>query len=346
MKRKQKRERTNYAPEQAAMDAIERSLSLEDAMGEFLLSKQAERVAERTIRDYKTHFRYFRSWLDVSYSGVRLADMSSKMVKEYISYMSSEKMQYDDHPTRSLRSKPGVVGLSPMTVNVRIRTLRAFFNWCYRDGHIQSNIVQDVKLQKVDNDKIMAFTTEQIKKLLAIPDRSSFSGFRDYVLMMMLLDTGLRIGELLGLSKDDIDFEELVLTVPWDKAKTRKMRSIPFSKKIGKLLAELMQENQDFGANVKKLFYSAYGNELSVNSIDERLHEYGKQAKLEGVRVSAHTFRHTFAVHWIKSGGDPFSLQKILGHTDMSMVRRYVRLTEGDVKVKHRQYSPINLLNK
>jgi integrase/recombinase XerD len=83
------------------------------------------------------------------------------------------------------------------------------------------------------------------------------------------------------------------------------------------------------------------GKNFRADGFDERLKEYGRQAEVRGVRVSAHTFRHTFALHWIKSGGDPFSLQKILGHTDMSMVRRYVRFSDADVSEKHQQFSPL-----
>lgn len=342
MKRKMvKRERTNYATDIKTTDTITDSMSLKEAFNEFLLAKRAERTAPRTIRDYQTHFRYLCTWLDSHYPGIRLSQISTKILLEYIDYMSNEKIQYDDHPRRH---KAGIIGLSPMTVNVRIRTMKAFFNWLYKNRHITEPIASGIKLQKVDNDRIMAFTPEQVRKLLDAPDKKSFTGFRDYVVMMTLLDTGLRISELFSLTKADVDFEELTLTVPWEKAKTRKTRTVPISKRVARLLAELIRENEDFGPNANKLFYSAYGNDYTPKAFDERLREYGRQAKIEGVRISAHTFRHTFAVEWIKAGGDPFSLQKMLGHTDMSMVRRYVRFTEGDVKLVHNKFSPINTI--
>ena len=345
--RKMKKERTNHAVSCEHLEKVSPPVSLDELMNEFILTKKAERSAERTINDYLTHFRYFRTWLDNHYPNIKFREITQKTLLEYITFMTNEKLQYDDHSSHQHRSKRGIVGLSPMTVNVRIRTLKAFFNWCHRNGHTKTNLAEGIKLQKVDNDRIMAFTLEQVQKLLSIPDQKTYAGFRDFVLMMCLLDTGLRCSELLSLTVDDINFEELTLTVPWDKAKTRKTRTVPISKKVAKLLAELIQENKDFGSNANKLFYSAFGNELTVEAVDEKLREYGKKAGLDGVvRCSPHTFRHTFAVFWIKSGGDPFSLQSILGHTDMSMVRRYVRLTQGDVKLKHNQYSPINQLSK
>jgi integrase/recombinase XerD len=127
-KRVMKRERTNHAAEFDTVEAIQAAKTIEEAMQEFLLAKQAERAADRTIRDYKAHFRYFRTWLDMHHPNVKLSQITTKIIHEYISYMSNEKMKYDDHPIHSALAKPGVVGLSPMTVNVRIRTLRAFFN--------------------------------------------------------------------------------------------------------------------------------------------------------------------------------------------------------------------------
>ena len=180
--------------------------------------RNTERASERTLKDYQSHFRYFKAWVDGRNKDLPVSKITTKILHEYVSYMSNEKVQFDDHPTKK-RSKKGIRGLSPMTVNVRIRTLRAFLNWAFANGYIRVNIAQNLKLQKVDEDKIMAFTQEQVKKLLLMPDRPTFSGFRDYVLMLMLLDTGLRINELLSIEVSDVDFETLMLTVPWEKAK-------------------------------------------------------------------------------------------------------------------------------
>ena len=320
------------------------SVTLEQAMKDFVTAKRAERAAKRTIRDYETHFRYFLDWLEPRYGKSSVVSITPAIIREYVTWMSAEKLPFDDHPHR--RAKKGIVGLSPMTVNVRIRTLKSFFNWCQKEKYTYLSPTADLKLQKVDEDKISAFTQAQLSKLLAAPMCDTFNGFRDYVIMAVLTDTGLRISELLGLRKQDVDFVQMTLTVPWEMAKTRKTRTVPISRPVAKLLAELIAENEDFGSGRDALFYSVYGSELTPDAFDERLKIYAKKANIEGVRCSAHTFRHTFALHWIKSGGDAFSLQKILGHTDMSMVRRYVRLSDTDVKEKHVQFSPMaSILN-
>jgi len=108
--------------------------------------------------------------------------------------------------------------------------MKAFFNWCHRNEHIHANIGPALKQLKVDQDRVIAFTEDHVRKSLDMPDRSKYLGFRDYVVMMTLLDTGLRISELCSLRTKDVDFEQLTLTVPWEKAKTRKTRTVPMSK--------------------------------------------------------------------------------------------------------------------
>lgn len=84
---------------------------------------------------------------------------------------------------------------------------------------------------------------------------------------------------------------------------------------------------------------------LSKRHFQERIHDLGKAALITGVRVSPHTFRHTFAKLFILNGGDAFSLQAILGHSTLDMVRHYVNLFSSDVQEQHKKYSPIENLS-
>lgn len=88
------------------------------------------------------------------------------------------------------------------------------------------------------------------------------------------------------------------------------------------------------------LFVTVYGVGVDRYRVRDIIIERGKQAKVGGVRCSPHTFRHTCAVMYLRNGGDVFSLQKLLGHTDLTMTRRYAELSENDVCEKHRKFSP------
>lgn len=105
-------------------------------------------------------------------------------------------------------------------------------------------------------------------------------------------------------------------------AKTKRSRSVPISTKTIKLLEEYMREPDDFGSEY--LFVSYDGREILSNTWRRRLTELGEMAGISNKRVSPNTFIHTGALFYIMNGGDPFSLQKILGHSDMSMIRKYI----------------------
>jgi integrase/recombinase XerD len=91
-------------------------------------------------------------------------------------------------------------------------------------------------------------------------------------------------------------------------------------------------------------FVSRYGGRISRKSVHELVARYGKAAGIEGVRCSPHTLRHTGAVRFILAGGDVFTLQKLLGHTTLYMVRRHVELASVDVQTQHERYSPADSL--
>ncbi|WP_068615359.1 tyrosine-type recombinase/integrase [Paenibacillus tuaregi] len=90
-----------------------------------------------------------------------------------------------------------------------------------------------------------------------------------------------------------------------------------------------------------QLFLSNNGKPLTYNQAYERIRFHGENADITGVRVSPHTFRHTFVKLYLMNGGDLFSLQKILGHHDISMVRKYVQLNNRDLQEQHAQNSPL-----
>jgi len=88
------------------------------------------------------------------------------------------------------------------------------------------------------------------------------------------------------------------------------------------------------------LFVTCYGDPLNRHEAYRLLSECGKRVGVSGVRCSPHTFRHTFAVMYLRNGGDAFTLQKLLGHSDLAMTRRYCELSQTDAVAKHRQCSP------
>ena len=235
-------------------------------------------------------------------------------------------------------------GLSPVTINIRLRTLKCFFKFLCDEGHINHNPTSKVKLQKTEQDTITAFSKQQIVDLLNQPNQRSYAGFRDYVLMLLFLDTGIRCNEALGLKSREFDYEQKIIKVPASLAKNKNARLLPLSKQTAKALNMLVKENGAFEEQCDYIFLSNYGQKIDQSWVRQRIKKYGEQANIKDIRVSPHTFRHTFAKFYVLNGGDAFTLQRILGYSSMNMVRKYIQMNGEDIKKQHHHFSPINYL--
>jgi integrase/recombinase XerD len=298
--------------------ALVDSLSLVEMFERFMAMKRTEGLSRRTIEEYEVHFGYL-----LNYVGSDLAkeEITADVFRGYVGWMLHDR------------------GLSPVTANVRIRTMRAFIRFCFVEGYISVPIHEKIKTLKTDEDTIESFTTAEIKALLNAVDTSTFAGFRDFVMICTLLDTMVRISELLAIKRCNVNLKEGTIKLEAHETKTRRARTVPISSKTCKLLDEYLTETEEFGHDL--LFLTYDGRPIVANSWRRRLSEYGEHAGISNKRVSPHTFRHTAALLYILNGGDPFSLQKILGHSDMSMVRKYIQMSNADVKRQHNTFSPL-----
>lgn len=227
--------------------------------------------------------------------------------------------------------------LSPHTINGRLKSCKAFFSFLFKHDYVSVNVAEQLALVKAPKDTIHTFTHDQVLQLLRMPNQKTFTGLRDYTIMIVLLETGIRIGELLALTLKDIDCKEKELRIV--PGKGGKARNVPFQKTCAKVLQSYVAERGT--AKIDTLFISLENTPLHIRSIQNRITEYGKMARISGVRVSPHTFRHTMAKMYIRNGGDPFSLQQILGHSSLEMVHTYVRLFSNEVREQHYRYSPV-----
>ena len=292
--------------------------SIRDMFDMFLTDKSIEGLSERTLHDYNVHFDYLMGFLGEEITNNQF---SKELFKSYIAYMLHER------------------GLSPVTANVRIRTIRAFLRYCYLNDYIDEPIHEHFKPVKTKEDTLESFTPDEIKKLLSVVDEKSYKGFRDKLIIYLLLDTLVRCSELVGIKRKNIDLKAGFITLESEGTKTKKARTVPISIRTTKLLKEYIAITEEYGTEHLLLTYE--GEPLSDNTVRKNLAEIGSKAGVKK-RVSPHTFRHTGALFYILNGGDPFSLQKILGHSDMSMVRKYIQMTNTDVKKQHNVFSPLN----
>lgn len=297
--------------------------SYEKALEYFTRHHNLKGTRKNTIEWYAVALKDFYQFLLRNKESAILEDISTEDIEEYILYCRER-------------------GLKPITVNGRIRSLRSFFNYLINHKIISRNPMKGISLVKHPKPVVPTFTEEQIRRLLKQPDLSTFSGLRDYMIMYLLLDTGIRIGELLKTRRKDIIFENgyptyLIVRSP----KNQRQRTLPLSGKTQNLFKVYLETVDEFFGREAPLFPNQDGEPISKRTVQERIAVYGKKAGITGVRVSPHTFRHTFAKFWIMEGGDVLSLQEILGHSDLEMVKNYTRMFTPDLRRKHDRFSPI-----
>jgi len=233
-------------------------------------------------------------------------------------------------------------GLKKNTINGRIRTLRVFFRKLNDLGYIRTDPSKGLdEIKKRESPEIIPFNDKQIRLLLAQPDRTTFTGLRDWVIMQVLLDTGIRVEELINLRIADIDFKHNSITVV--RGKGSKTRNVFFGKTTRKALQKYIVKvglrNQD-----EYVFLNQDGGQLKKRTVQDSIAKYAQKAGIQGVRCSPHTFRHTFAKMFLMNGGNPYVLRDLLGHTTMNTVTIYLRLFNPDLEKKYQGKSPVDNL--
>jgi len=167
-----------------------RKLSLDDLLQSFILDCKAKNLSILTLKVYEDSVLRMKEAFQEQQMPLDIYTVTSRDIKNYfIAYMINQ-------------------GKSDNTVNSRIKGIKQFFKYLFTEGWITQNIADELHVVKAEKLMIQTFTKEQVADLLAQPDRNTFTGFRDYTMMMILLETGMRISELCNLKIGDIFFKK------------------------------------------------------------------------------------------------------------------------------------------
>lgn len=232
---------------------------------------------------------------------------------------------------------------SPATVRGKFIAVKVFFNFLVAHEYIINNPVKSLKLPKIPKVYIGAFTRDEVRDILNVFDKGSFLGYRNYVIMLTLFSTGLRKSELIALSIEDIQTDISCIKV---YGKGSKERFVPIGDTLQKVLARyLKRRNEYINAkgynNTYAVFISRIGKPLKPSGLNAIFQGLKKNKAKWSTKVSAHTWRHTFAKMFLLNGGDIFTLQKILGHEDISTTRLYLDLNTQELQVQNNKYNPL-----
>lgn len=191
----------------------------------FITIKTAEGKAKGTLQQYRDNYKSFTTFLDEFDIPRSPTVIDRDTIRHYINYMRNDWVQFKGNVYISDEEKKR--GLSDSTINTRLKTLRVMYNTLENEGLIDNNIMDGVKNVKEIEEPIIILQPDELQRLLKAPDKKNFADFRDYVLMNVLLDGMMRIGEITHVEKRDFDFKSHILTIRSSIAKNRKTRYIP-----------------------------------------------------------------------------------------------------------------------
>ena len=311
--------------------------NLPELIDYYELCNRAEGKSPRTIDWYSSNLKRFHIYLKSRHLPDSIGKLDIKLLREYTLYLL-KRNKYEHHPYTPTQNEL----LSTTTVHAHVRTLRAFFSWLAREGLSEANIAKDLKPPKLAKKVVSTLSDEEIITILNTLNLHSHSQARNQTILILLLDTGLRIGELVNLKSEDVHLDEGYLKVI---GKGNKERIVPMGSNAQKALQKYLFRYRPKQVNpaMSNVFLSAQGKPLTINSAKLM---FARLSKISGVvRLHAHLCRHTFATRFLINGGDVFTLQQILGHSTLEMVRRYVTLASSHIAIQHQRYSPMDRIS-
>jgi len=233
-------------------------------------------------------------------------------------------------------------GLSRSTIRVRMRSIRVFANFLEREGLVDVSPMTRVEIPRVPQSLPQVLSTREIQKLLRAAKTGTWYGTRNHAILATFLDTGLRLSELIHLNASDVDLRSLVIHVRNGKGSKDRQTF------IGRTLARSLRrwaEVRPYGNSADAYFSTRDGERLDKRNVARIIERITARAGLGDRRIHPHLLRHTFATHFIKNGGDPFSLQRLLGHSDIKTTLIYVNLAGADLEEAHAKASPVDRLS-
>ncbi|GER88064.1 tyrosine recombinase XerD [Dictyobacter vulcani] len=313
-------------------------MKLTDAVKGYLLSRRAK-CNDRTIEWYRQKLAHFCAVLQQEYEVTRLEKVTVTHLRLFVEHMKLTKST-ENHPYKPKGSDDNI---SDLTVKGYVQAIKGFFNWCEREELLKKNPASKLDNPKVGRYVIKTFSSEQIKAMLDVCDTRTPTGYRDYMIILLLLDTGIRLSELCGLTLDRVYLgvkDQAFIKV---MGKGRKEREVGLSVEVAECLWKYINVyRKPKNTAERTLLISIHGQVLTLFGVEQMLQEIAKKTDIKGVRVSPHTFRHTFSKMFLENGGDIYKLSLLLGHSSVVVTENYLKDFESRVARQGQiQHSPV-----
>lgn len=279
---------------------------------------------EYTIKAYSGHIQHFLEKLDKDIKAVTKADMATYIATLY------------DHKSADGKS------YTTSTIIIKVRSLKRFFEFLEYDNTVFINPMESIREPRKEKRLPRnILTPKEVNTILDQPNLGTLTGIRDRTILELFYSTGIRLNELCLLTIYDADLQGKMVRV--NKGKGQKDRVVPMGKHATRFLREYITKvRPHFTRKNKKsraLFVNFHGQNISKQVVGIMVKNSLKAAGVTK-KASAHTFRHTFASQLVKNGADIFSVQKMLGHSDLKTTQGYLQALGLDIKKAHQKSHP------
>lgn len=293
-------------------------ITLDRGYDEFIMHCRAKNLRETTIKSYDGRMKTIYKFIEPK---TPIGDITQDTVDRFVIGCKTK------------------LKIREITINSYLRSLKTILYYFMKMGYMKSF---HIELIKYDEPIVETYTDAEVKILLKRPDKNNctFVEFRNWVICSTLYATGMRCSNILNLKVNDIDFENNLIYLR--TTKTRKPLVLPITKTLQGILREYISIRD--GSDEDYIFCTAYGEKMTRDAISGTMRKYNHSKGV--IKTGIHRWRHTFAKQWILNNGDILKLQRILNHSNLDMVRNYVKIFTNDLQEDMEEFNPLEFVSK
>ncbi len=320
---------------------------LDYLIDEYLVYCRSRQLREKTLISYEQTLRLFERWCLEQMKIDDASKITESVIRRYINdlqergkytFCANDESKVINFPDRRRDYRQPV---SVCTINNYIRNLRAFFNWLDCDYVLPKNPMKKVRQLKTNRKAKEFISDDDFRRLINILDKSYFSEHRDFAMIMLMIDSGMRLGECSCLLLEDVDLARKQIHLRADITKGRKDRVVFFSSRTESVLRRWLQYKDRYVETDYLFPIKKSGAHVEVSVFETNFKHYIKRAGLKD-NISPHCLRNNFAKRCLMNGMDIYTLSRILGHSSVTVTEQaYLDLTEEDLGKRYQHFSPM-----
>ena len=289
------------------------NMTLVELINEHLSDCESRGLSKYTLKSYTDNARIILQYLDET---IKITSITNHTISQLI---------------REIQS----TGVKPSTVNNRIRYLKALFNYAYDNDYMPKLRIKAVKMTYENKNPL---NEQEVKKLLRKPTGDDYVEYRQWVIVSLILATGIRTRNVIESRVSDLDLSANILTLR--DTKGRRQQKIYLSASIRGVLKEWLRITNIKGDMA--LFPTIYGKPMNRYTYREAFDKYVAR---RGVDCTTHQLRHTFTKQLVMNNVNPFVIKELLGHQDISVTQKYVKMFSDELQEQVNQLDTLSQFN-